>query len=319
MSDCGIRLCMSGGVFLEKRTDKLASEYDGLLLEVLTLIPDTKIKGVLQIAHGMSEHKERYLPFMKFMAEHGYAAVICDHRGHGKSVKDEAELGYFYGGGGNAVVQDLHQVTKWAKELFPGKKFFLLGHSMGTLVARNYIKEYDFELDKLILTGPPSKNPAVDMGLLLARIQKKIKGDHYRSEEIQKIAFGGYARKFKEEKSGSAWICSDEEVVKAYDDSKLCGFTFTTDGFEGLFLLLKGTYSKKGWKMQKPELPVLFLGGSEDPCIGDGRKFVQEMQFLKSVGYKHVTGKSYPGMRHEILNERGKEKVFENILAYLEK
>lgn len=86
-----------------------------------------------------------------------------------------------------------------------------------------------------------------------------------------------------------------------------------------MFLLMKETYSKKGWKLQKPELPVLFLGGSEDPCIGNGRKFVQEMQFLKQMGYQNVTGKSYPGMRHEILNEKGKEEVFENILTYLGK
>lgn len=304
---------------MEKRTAELVSEYDGLPLSVLCVVPEEEIKGVVQIAHGMSEHKERYLPFIEFLADHGYAGVINDHRGHGKSVRDKSELGYFYNSGQKGVVKDLHQVTLWVKNQFPGKKFFLLGHSMGTLVARNYIKEYDFELDKLILTGPPCKNPAVDMGLALARIQKKIKGDHYKSKEIQAIAFGPYAGKFPGEKSKSAWICSDLAVVDTYDASELCGFTFTTDGFEALFLLMKETYSKKGWKMQKPELPVLFLGGSEDPCIGNGRKFVQEMQFLKQVGYQHVTGKSYPGMRHEILNEKGKEEVFENILLYLGK
>lgn len=311
--------CVLGGVFVEKKVVKLVSEYDNLPLSVLLVIPEKEIRGIVQIAHGMSEHKERYLPFMGFLAEHGYACVINDHRGHGESVRSKSEWGYFYNSGSKGIVEDLHQITVWAKKQFPGKKFFLLGHSMGTLAARSYIKKYDFELNKLILTGPPCKNPAVGMGLALARIQKKIKGDHYRSKEIQAVAFGSFAGKFLGEKSKSAWICSDQDIVKTYDASELCGFTFTTDGFESLFLLMKETYSKKGWEMQKPELPVLFLGGSEDPCIGNGRKFVQEMQFLKQVGYQHVTGKCYSGMRHEILNEKGKEEVFENILTYLEK
>ena len=82
---------------------------------------------------------------------------------------------------------------------------------------------------------------------------------------------------------------------------------------------MKSVYSKKGWNVRNQKLPILFLGGEEDPCIGNGRKFVQELQFLKAVGYQKVTGKRYPGMRHEILNEQGKEEVFRNILQYLEK
>lgn len=84
-------------------------------------------------------------------------------------------------------------------------------------------------------------------------------------------------------------------------------------------MLMKETYSARGWKLQKKALPILFLGGTEDACIGNGRKFVQELQFLKKLGYQNVTGKRYQGMRHEILNEKGKEEVYRNILAYLEK
>lgn len=303
-----------------QQTANMISQYDGLSLSLLYIEPEMEVlRGVVQISHGMCEHKERYLPFMQFLAEHGYASVIHDHRGHGKSVKKPEELGYFYNGKQEGIVEDLHQVTEWAKIQFPNVPLFMLGHSMGTLAARTYIKKYDFELKKLILTGPPSRNPAVDVGLALARLQKKIKGGRYRSREIQAIAFGPYAKKFYKEKSESAWICSDAKVVEAYDASPLCGFTFTADGFEGLFLLLKETYGKTGWKLQNRELPVLFLGGSEDPCIGGGRKFVQELQFLKSVGYKNVTGKMYQGMRHEILNETGKEQVYKNILTYLKK
>lgn len=166
---------------------------------------------------------------------------------------------------------------------------------------------------------PPCKNPAVGLGLAFARLQKRIKGGTYKSREIDTLAFGGFAAKFPEEKHKTSWIAADKSVVEAYDASGLCGFPFTTDGFEGLFLLMKHAYEKKGWKLQNPGLPVLFLAGEEDPCAGNGRQFVKELQFLKQTGYKQVTGKRYPGMRHEILNEKEKIQVYANIVAYLEK
>lgn len=112
---------------MEKRTVELISEYDSLSLSVLWIVPDEEIKGVVQIAHGMSEHKERYLPFMEFLAEHGYASVINDHRGHGKSVRDKSELGYFYNGKnlccgkGFASGYNLGQKTVSGKEIFPSR------------------------------------------------------------------------------------------------------------------------------------------------------------------------------------------------------
>ena len=206
-----------------QNTAELISKQDGLTLSVLWTEPEKKVRGVVQISHGMSEHKERYLPFMKFLAGHGYAAVIHDHRGHGGSVREKEDLGYFYNTKEKGIIEDLHQVTRWAKDRFAGLPFYMLGHSMGTLVARNYLKQYDEELDKLVLTGPPSKNPAVDAGLWLAKVQKKLRGGSYRSKEIQLLAFGPFASRFRKEGSPSAWICSDEKVVEAYDQSPLCG------------------------------------------------------------------------------------------------
>ena len=304
---------------IKKYESAICSWQDGLELSLLWLEPETEPKGILQISHGMSEYKERYLPFMEYLAKRGYICAIHDHRGHGKSVKYKSDLGYMYGGKEVALVEDLHQVTSWLKERYPGLPLYLLGHSMGSLIARNYLKRYDFELEKLILTGPPCENGAADVGLFLSRIEKRFRGAHHKSKLLEVMAFGPYALKFKEEKSRSSWVCSDKEVVKDYDASEYCGFTFSADAFESLMLLMKGTYSKKGWNLMKPELPILFLAGAEDPCAGGGRKFVKELQFMKAVGYRKVTGKMYPKMRHEILNETKKEMVYENIYQYLER
>ena len=171
-------------------TAVLKSEYDGLGLSVLWVVPNEGTKGVVQISHGMSENKERYLPFMEYLAERGYICVIHDHRGHGGSVHNREELGYLYGGKNKAMVEDLHQITIWIKEIFPDLPVYLLGHSMGTLVARNYLKYFDNELEKLILTGPPCENPAVDLGLLIARTQKRHRGGRYRSKLLETMSFG---------------------------------------------------------------------------------------------------------------------------------
>ena len=128
---------------------------DGLVVEPEEGVQRT---ALLQLSHGMSEYKERYLPFMEFMAEHGVVCVIHDHRGHGKSVKSEQDLGFMYGAGGAGLVEDLFLVTKWAKKEYPDLPFVLMGHSMGSLVVRAYAKEHDQELDALIVCGSPSKN-----------------------------------------------------------------------------------------------------------------------------------------------------------------
>ena len=106
---------------MEKHKEWTRSWFDGLGLSLMYTKPEGDIKGVLQISHGMCENKERYLPFMEYLAEQGYAAVIHDHRGHGKSVKRKEDLGYFYGGRDKGIVEDLHQITCWIKERFPGK------------------------------------------------------------------------------------------------------------------------------------------------------------------------------------------------------
>ena len=122
-----------------EKTAQIISSYDGLSLEILCVESENP-KGIVQISHGMAENKERYIPFMKFLAKHGYTTVIHDHRGHGKSVRKQEDLGYFYNGKEKAIVEDLHQITLWIKEEYPNLPVYLLGHSMGTLVARNYIK-----------------------------------------------------------------------------------------------------------------------------------------------------------------------------------
>lgn len=300
----------------EKIERQIQSEYDGHPLAVLELVPE-KVRGVLQLVHGMAENKERYLPFMKYMAAKGFACVIHDHRGHGASVRSPRDLGYMYGGGGDAIVADILQINREIHMRWEELPVILFGHSMGSLAVRAFARKYDNLIDMLIVCGSPSKNPALKLGKCIAAAQKKLCGGRHKSKLLEALSFGAYAARFAKEKDGSGWICSDPEVVRKYNASPLCGFTFTADGYQALFQLMEQTYAENGWVMKNPNMPILFVSGKEDPCLGNVRKFAQAVQHMRLRGYRDVRGKLYPGMRHEILNEKDHEKVFHDLYVYI--
>lgn len=296
------------------------SDADGLRISALSICPEEMpYKGVIQLVHGMSEHKERYEPFMEYMASLGYVAVIHDHRGHGQSVRSGDDLGYMYGGGADAMLADIASVNRQIREKFPDLPLILMGHSMGSLAVRAFAAEHDDCMDMLIVCGSPSNRRARIAGSVIAKLEGKLFGMRHRSRLLEILSVGNYAARFSGEKNRNAWICSDPEVYQAYTDSELCGFTFTDDAYLALFQLMKRAYDVKHWNCTKPEQPVLFISGSDDPCLGNVRQFAAAVQKMRDAGYRDVKGKLYPGMRHEILNEKDRERVFRDISVYIRK
>ena len=290
---------------------------DGLQLAVALIAPDGAPKGIVQLVHGMCEHKERYFDFMEFLAAQGYVAVIHDHRGHGESVLSADDLGYFYDGGWRACVDDVKVVGDLVRKRWPGLPFTLLGHSMGSMVVRCYARRYDDSIDRLIVSGCPSDNPAKAAGALLANIIGVLKGWHYRPIILQKLSFGSYNTPFADEGYRNAWVCSNPEILDRYHDDPLCQFIFTANGFKNLLGMMKDCYSRKGWKMANPGLPVHFISGGEDPCRISDKALEQAADAMRQAGYRQVTLKIYPGMRHEVLNEIGRQQVWDDLAALL--
>lgn len=294
------------------------SNCDDLPISMTIFTPEDQIKGIFQIAHGMAEHKERYYEFMEYLANEGYIAVINDHRGHGKSVLDKEDLGYFYEESANFVVEDLHQITLYLKELYPNKQVTLFGHSMGSMIIRKYIKKYDDDINKLIVCGSPSKNPFVNIAVFIADILEKRKGDRYRSDLLQKLSVGKLNKKVKDnQKSKHAWLSTNRKIVQKFDKDKLCGFTFTVNGFKNLFNLMKDIYTDKDWKLNNENLPIFFIAGSDDPVIVNKRKWKESQDFLRKVGYKNISAKLYENLRHEILNEKNNREIYEDIIKFI--
>ncbi|MDO4438813.1 MAG: alpha/beta fold hydrolase [Eubacteriales bacterium] len=294
----------------------IRSDYDDVDIHVLALYNEADTKAVIQFSHGMCEHKERYLPIMQYLAEQGFACIINDHRGHGESVKGDKDLGYFYTGKEIALVEDIHDITKMLRAHMPGgMKLFLFGHSMGSLIVRAFIMEYDMDIDGLIVCGSPSNNLAAGAGLVLVKMLTKLKGDRHRSNLINKLVFGQNSKGFEDRKN--SWLCSDQKIVDAYNNDIRDGFIFTLNGFETLFKLVKKVYCASNYKLQNEKLPIMFIAGADDPVIVDKKKWTESQEFLKKIGYEHISSHLYEGMRHEILNEIKNDKVYADILTFI--
>ena len=174
----------------------LESPSDGLEISVLTCGPQEGARGVVQLVHGMCEHKERYIPFMKFLAGEGYASIIHDHRGHGESIRSSEDLGYFYEGGYIALIDDIKAVNSLAGEENPGLPVVLMGHSMGSMAVRSYLKRYEDTIQALIVCGSPSFNRAAGLAKCIAKAYSVVAGDRHRPDLIQRLSFGSYNRRF---------------------------------------------------------------------------------------------------------------------------
>ena len=233
------------------------------------------------------------MDFMQYLGELGYLCVLHDHRGHGKSIRREDDLGYMGTTKAAALIEDIRQLNAQLHREYPSLKIYMFGHSMGSLAVRAYLKRYDDTIDALIVCGSPS------------------------SPLIQKMAFGNHCDGFAEEGSDNVWLCSDMEVVRAYDHDPLCGYTFTLNGFENLFSLMQDVYERKNWTLRNRTLPIRFIAGSEDPCIIRRGKFQEAAGLLREVGYSDVSARLFDGMRHEILNEPDHLLVYEDVSAFL--
>lgn len=299
-------------------TFELVSDVDGLKLSGYYCVDFEHVCGVIQLVHGMAEHKERYYDFIKYLCGLGYACVIMDTRGHGASLKHEDDLGYFYDTKGEACVRDIHQVERTIRKHAPNVPFILFGHSMGSLIVRSYLKHYG-EVDGLIVCGSPSKNVMAPVALRLVQCMKKINGDHFRSKLIHQLAFSSYSKKFDENYSENVWLSKNRENVITYDRDPLCGYIFTLNGFENLFHFLIRAYDKEDWNIKHPNIPILFIAGKDDPCIVSEVAFAKAVKVMKDVGYTDVESHLCDGLRHEILFECEYQSVYAYIKDWLDR
>ena len=79
---------------------------------------------------------------------------------------------------------------------------------------------------------------------------------------------------------------------------------------------MEGAFNKKGWEVQNPNLKIFVIAGENDPVIQNKKKFEGLVKLLKERGYGNVSSKLYPSMRHEILNEKNNQNVYNDVLDF---
>ncbi len=297
------------------RNFSFKSKFDGVPIYGICMVPENPV-GIVQMVHGMCEHKQRYIPFMQNLANRGYIVLMHDHRGHGVSLKEKSDIGYCYDSMEVGFVGDIHKISKQIKEQYPGLPLVLYGHSMGSLAARAYLRNHDEEIDGLILSGSPSYNELVPVALWLLKLLKKCFGAKYRSRFVQKMVLVGFERRFLHERRAYAWLAAEESVGEEFGKDKLCSFTYTLNGFETLLNLEYITYRAIGYQMKQENLPILFMSGMEDPVYMSEEKWKQAIDRMLELGYQNVREIRYENMRHEIHNEKDNNKVFDDMDAF---
>ena len=280
----------------------------------------TDIKGVLQIAHGMQEHSKRYTEFGEYMTNKGYVVYINDHRGHGQTAKTIDKLGFFAEKNGwNLIVEDQFILSKKIKEEYPDVPLFLLGHSMGSFIARIYATLYKNEIDGLIISGT-NKKPAtlLQFGKLMSNAQGLFKGKKAKSFLLTGMSFKGNNDRFKPTKTAFDWLSKDHERNLNYKNDKFCGTIFSNRFFYDMFSMLLYLNSKKSYQETPTDLPLLIFSGSMDPVGDYGKEVKLVYNNYKNIGVKDIKLKLYDEGRHEMLNETNRTEVFEDIFKWLE-
>lgn len=291
------------------------------LIHAVRWIPDQEVKGILQISHGMVEFIERYEEFAEYMTKKGFLVTGNDHLGHGDSVRSKDQYGFFNEKNGNAVLLlDLYQLQRKTKELYPNVPYFLLGHSMGSFLVRQYLCLYGKELDGAIImgTGYHSRFEA-KLGMRLTKMIAAIKGWGYRSKFVNALAFGSYNRKFKPGRTDKDWLTKDEKIVDDYIKDERCQFLFTLNGYYNLFFSLAKLSNKDYIQKMPKNLPVLFVSGEDDPVGNFGKGVKKVVDTFKENGMKRVSCKMYPNDRHEILNELDRKKIYQDLYEWIQK
>ena len=280
--------------------------------------PDTPPKAVLQIVHGIAEHTERYDEFARFLTARGFLVAAEDHMGHGYSIGTDGIKGYF-SGGWEAAAADSLALQARLHEAYPALPHFLLGHSMGSFLARTMLfRAPQSGLRAAILSGTGwQPEAALTFGLALCRMEARKRGDTAVSPLLNSLIFGSYNKKFRPNRTPYDWICTDPKVVDRYAADPLCGFDATIGLTRDLLTGIRTVQRPENLAKMDKTLPVWFFSGKSDPVGAMGKGVTRAVEAFRRAGMQQVSCTLYDG-RHEMLNEVNRQQVYLDTAAFLE-
>lgn len=283
-----------------------------------TLFTPQTAKATLLIVHGMQEHSGRYSEIAEYFANHGIAVLTYDHLGHGKSVKDKNEIGFFQlNKPDERLIADAEMMADHLAAQYPDVPHFILGHSMGSFITRCLLQKASHKFAGAIITGTGGPLPGIDVlrGYLFLANAIAPKHRTFLNSVFTKVN----NNHFKKDKdfSDTSWLSINPKNRTAFERDELCGIPFTHNAFYTLFTVYKRATARNWAASISPSFPFLFVSGQNDP-IGDfGKGVTLTINNLKSDGFQDVETKIYPEMRHEILNEEIREQVLSEIYDWM--
>ena len=276
-------------------------------------------KACLLLVHGMAEHIGRYQHFAAFMADKGFAVYGFDLRGHGVTGEQKGPPGFFAEENGwRLVVEDIDLWIDKIREDNAGLPVVLVGHSMGSFLARSYAAAHGEKLAGLILSGT-GRDPGImgSVGILIARIESEMNGKRAPSILLDRLTYGPFARSVKQRRTRFDWLTRDDKHVDLYIADPLCGRLMTA-GFYFDFLRGIREVGKPSIIRRTPlDLPVYFFSGSRDPVGGFTRGVTHIYKEYLKAGLFNLSLKFYSDGRHEMLNETNRDEVYRDVLAWI--
>lgn len=281
-------------------------------------LPEGDVRAVLQIAHGMAEYIDRYEPFASYLADQGILVVGNDHLGHGKSIAEKNCLGYFPPGGNRILLRDMHTLRQRTAKQYHDVPYFMMGHSMGSFLVRQYLCCHGSGLCGAVIMGTGDQSKAtLRFASVLSGLLRGGRGGMKHSRLLNRMVFSGYMKHIKEAETGYEWLSRDDGNVWRYVNDPLCGFPFTNSAFYEMFRGMLFLKNPNNLLSMPKELPVFFVSGAEDPVGGYGRGVKRVEAQFRTSGLKDLTMKLYTDDRHEILNEADRNTVYQDISAWL--
>lgn len=293
---------------------------DGIEVYAKKWITEEKPRAIVQIAHGMAEHIERYDEFARMLVSHNIFVYGNDHRGHGQTACLNNVSGYFCDEQGfETVVHDMTILTDIIEKENPDIPIFIFGHSMGSFLTRRYIQLHGKRLAGVILCGTGG-NPGFigRIGRLIARHEMKKHGRTTPSPKLNSLVFGNYNKAFRPNRTEFDWLSRDEREVDKYVEDPFCGGIFTTGFFNDLLEGLELIHNPENVQLIPTDLPIFFISGSHDPVGNHTKGVLQAFKAYKQAKIQDITYKLYENARHELLNEINKTEVYHDVHEWIQ-
>ncbi len=287
---------------------------DGFVIRGLAWNVEKAIGNVVIIT-GMQEHSGRYEDFAKFLNEHKLSVFCLDHFNQGENVLEEGMLGKWEKSGFRKMVNRVDELVERLR--ITCHPTYLLGHSLGSFIAQDYIERYSTHIKKVILMGSCGPRFITKVGGLLSRIMVHNSNYHKDAKLLKTLTFGSFNKKVQNKKTEFDWLSVNEENVQNYSSDPLCGVDVSNGFYKEFLKGLNRLNIPRFLRKIRRSLPILIVSGKEDPVGLYGKGVEKLAKVYRKQDIVNLEVIIYDNMRHEILFEENKERVYQDILEFI--